>query len=241
MFTALIAAPPVHVKVPNRRKGSEMASMARTWVLATLVWMGLLATSAHADRAGDFDFYVLALSWSPTYCEQEGADANPHQCNARKPFRFIVHGLWPQYERGYPSDCDVSNRRIDRQIAVGMEDIMPSHGLVFHQWRKHGTCSGLKPDAYFDLTREAFDKITIPKAFRTLNKRGKASPANVESAFRQINPGLDGDGIAVICDRGELDEVRICMTKDLEFRSCPAVDRTGCRLGSVSVPPPSSR
>ncbi|MEP1932686.1 MAG: ribonuclease T2 [Roseibium sp.] len=218
-----------------------MASTARTWVLAVSAWLCLFGASAQADRAGDFDFYVLALSWSPTYCKQEGVDANPHQCNARKPFRFIVHGLWPQYESGYPSDCDVSRRRIDRQIAVGMEDIMPSHGLVFHQWRKHGTCSGLEPDDYFDLTRDAFEKITIPKAFRNLTKRGKAPPAKVESAFSQTNPGLESDGIAVICDRGELEEVRICLTKNLEFRSCPAVDRSGCRLGSVSVPPPATR
>ena len=209
------------------------------------VCAGLLATifslPAEADQAGDFDFYVLSLSWSPTYCKQEGADANPHQCDVAQPFRFVVHGLWPQYERGFPESCTSAQQRIDRQIAVGMEDIMPSHSLVFHEWRKHGTCSGLSPEDYFGLTRRAYEKITIPGAFRTLAKPGKAAPETVEKAFRLANPGLSEDGIAVTCDRGELEEVRVCFTRDLDFRSCREVDRSGCRAGSLSVPPPRVR
>lgn len=210
-------------------------------VVCTLLLTALFSLPARADTAGDFDFYVLSLSWSPTYCKQEGPDASPHQCDVAKPFRFIVHGLWPQYERGYPQSCPGVPQRIDRDIAVSMEDIMPSHNLVFHEWRKHGTCSGLSAEDYFALTREAFEKITIPGAFRTLNKRGKAAPATVEKAFRLANPGLTESGMAVICDRGELEEIRICLTKDLDFRSCQAVDRSGCRAGKLSVPPPGAR
>lgn len=209
--------------------------------LLSAIALVVLSSNAFADQPGKFDFYVLALSWSPTYCKQQGDNANPHQCDARRPFRFIVHGLWPQYERGYPASCRGVQQRIDRDIAVDMEDIMPSHGLVFHQWRKHGTCSGLEPEAYFDLTRAAFEKVTIPAAFATLDKRGKAAPATVEKAFRLANPGLKDSGMAVTCERGELEEVRICLTKDLEFRACPSVDRTGCKIGSLSVPPPKSR
>ncbi|WP_298812409.1 ribonuclease T [uncultured Roseibium sp.] len=205
---------------------------------ACLMAASLQSVSSLADQPGDFDFYVLALSWSPTYCKQEGEDANPHQCDVRNPFRFVVHGLWPQYENGYPSSCPGVRQRIDRKIAVEMEDIMPSHGLVFHQWRKHGTCSGLEPEDYFGLTREAYEKITIPGAFEKLNKRGKAAPATVEKAFRLANPGLKEDGMAVTCSRGEFEEIRICLTKDLAFRSCAAVDRRGCRSGNLSVPAP---
>ncbi|MCV0424499.1 MAG: ribonuclease T2 [Roseibium sp.] len=218
-----------------------MALFSRAWSLAACLIIGLVSGSASADTPGEFDFYVLSLSWSPTYCKQKGDDANPHQCSGQEPFRFIVHGLWPQYERGYPANCPGVSQRIDRQIAVDMEDIMPSHGLVFHQWRKHGTCSGLDPEDYFDLTREAFEKITIPGAFKTLNKRGKASPDTVEKAFRVSNPGLLADGMAVICENGELEEVRICLTKDLDFRSCDNVDRSACRINSLSVPPPRTR
>ncbi|MEP4273664.1 MAG: ribonuclease T [Roseibium sp.] len=201
----------------------------------------LLGQPARSDEAGDFDFYVLALSWSPTYCKQEGQNASRHQCDVSNAFRFVVHGLWPQYERGYPESCPGAPQRIDRRIAVSMEDIMPSHNLVFHQWRKHGTCSGLPPEEYFDLTRRAYEKITVPGVFRTLDKPGKSAPATVEKAFRLANSGLREDGMAVTCDRGELEEVRICLTRDLEFRACREVARTGCRSGKLTVPPPRPR
>ncbi|QDG76496.1 ribonuclease T [Labrenzia sp. PHM005] len=209
--------------------------------LTAVLLTALFAPAASADTPGDFDFYVLALSWSPAYCKQAGSDANPHQCKSANPFRFIVHGLWPQYERGYPESCDATRRRIDRQIAFDMDDIMPSHGLIFHQWRKHGTCSGLEPEDYFDLTRQAYQKVSIPKAFRTLSKRGQAAPQAIENAFKSVNPGLSNDAISIVCDRGELEEIRICMTKDLEFRSCQSVDRSGCRSGKLTVSPPAAR
>ncbi|WP_305987282.1 ribonuclease T [Roseibium sp. MMSF_3544] len=217
-----------------------MAFCSRVVGLVAFLLSALSAVPSSADQPGEFDFYVLALSWSPTYCKQEGADANRHQCDIRKPFRFVVHGLWPQYERGYPQSCD-GPRRIEKRIAIDMEDIMPSHGLVFHQWRKHGTCSGLEPDEYFDLTREAFERVAIPGAFAKLDKRSKAAPETVEKAFRLANPGLENDAMAVTCSRGELEEVRICLTKDLEFRSCENLDRSGCRADSLSVPPPLPR
>jgi len=217
----------------------RLAKLLRS--LAAAAMAALYIPGVLADTPGDFDFYVLALSWSPAYCSTAGPDASPQQCNSQTPFRFIVHGLWPQYERGYPQSCRTSQRRIDRQIAVGMEDIMPSHGLVFHQWRKHGTCSGLEPDAYFDLTRQAYEKLKIPNAFKVINKPGKAAPDKIEAAFTSINPGLTTDGLAVVCSHGELEEVRICLTKDLEYRSCPSVDRSGCRTGTLTVSPPAPR
>lgn len=216
----------------NIQPGAIRAAMV---LFAGLACPGLTAAAEPGDF--DFDFYVLSLSWSPTYCKQEGQHANPHQCDVSAPHRFVVHGLWPQYEKGYPDSCR-GPQRIGKQIAIGMEDIMPSHGLVFHQWRKHGTCSGLSPQAYFDLTRKAFDKIRIPGAFTSLTKRAKAAPETVEKAFRLANPGLTNAAMAVTCSKGELDEVRICLTKDLGFRSCKTVDRSGCRATSLSVPPP---
>ena len=218
-----------------------MALNRRTLTVCAGLLAAMFSLPAQAGKAGDFDFYVLSLSWSPTYCKQEGADANRHQCDVAQPFRFVVHGLWPQYERGFPESCKSAQQRIDRQIAVGMEDIMPSHSLVFHEWRKHGTCSGLAPEDYFRLTRRAYGKITIPGAFRTLTKHGKAAPETVEKAFRLANPGLSPDGIAVTCDRGDLEEVRICFTRELEFRSCHEVDRSGCRAGTLTVPSPLAR
>ncbi|PVB60288.1 ribonuclease T2 [Labrenzia sp. 011] len=218
-----------------------MAFPSRTWLLSACLLAGFMSAPALADQPGKFDFYVLSLSWSPTYCKQEGDEANPHQCDVSDPYRFVVHGLWPQYEQGYPQSCPGMPQRIDRRIAVDMEDIMPSHSLVFYQWRKHGTCSGLDPEDYFSLTRQAFEKIAIPGVFEKLEKRGKAAPATVEKAFRLANPGLKEEGMAVTCDQGELEDVRICLTKDLAFRACPDVDRSGCRSSTLAVPPPAGR
>lgn len=187
------------------------------------------------DRAGDFDFYVLSLSWSPSYCERAG-DRDRLQCAGEKPFAFVVHGLWPQYERGSPSDCRVTGREPTRAQVDGMLDVMPSPGLVRHQWRKHGACSGLNPPDYFRTVRDALDKVTIPEPFRAAGDDRETSPAEVERAFLDANPGLRPAMVAVTCRDGSLQEVRICMTRDLAFRPCAEVDRRSCRASRISAP-----
>lgn len=186
---------------------------------------------------GEFDFYVLALSWSPSYCESAGQRADPSQCRAQKPLRFVVHGFWPQYDRGFPADCAYNAPRVPEQTIRELRELMPSRGLVIYQWRKHGTCSGLSPDKYFALMRQAFDKVKIPPQFSQATRSQTVSPPEIENAFRTANPGLNADMIAVTCDRRNLREVRICMSKDLQFRSCPQVDRQACRNPRVSLPP----
>ena len=97
----------------------------------------------HQNAPGQFDFYVLALSWSPSYCEaahERAPDRAPDQQCAGRPFSFVVHGLWPQYERGFPSFCQVPAPRLTRRIVGSMLDLMPSPRLIFHEWDRHGTC-----------------------------------------------------------------------------------------------------
>ncbi len=198
---------------------------------------GLAFPAAARDRAGDFDFYVLSLSWSPTYCETDGRD-NRLQCGAGRPYAFVVHGLWPQYERGWPRACPTKERTwLSRKEVAPLTDIMPSPDLIFHEWREHGTCSGLTPNAYFALVRKARERVTIPPAFAHIDRPVTVEPSAVEAAFRKANPGLDASEIAVTCSRNRLSEVRLCLTKDLEFRSCPQVDRNGCRRKRIVMPP----
>jgi len=205
--------------------------------LLALVAVSLPAKAQQYGEPGQFDFYVLALSWSPSYCDSAGNRADPAQCRAQKPLSFIVHGFWPQYDKGFPADCAYNAPRVSEQTIRGLRDVMPSRGLVIHQWRKHGTCSGLSPDQYFALTRKAFEKIKIPTQFREATKWQTVSPPEVENAFRASNPGLDDDMISVTCDRRNLREVRICLSKELEFRKCPQVDRQACRNPRVALPP----
>nr|WP_155905253.1 ribonuclease T2 [Methylopila sp. M107] len=192
-------------------------------------------------RAGDFDFYVLALSWSPTYCANKGDRPDGAQCGGNKSFAFVTHGLWPQYERGFPSDCFVTGRNPTRAQVDELLDIMPSPGLIRYQWRKHGTCSGLDPRGYFEQVRAAYEKVVIPTEFQQATDQRDVSPAEVERAFVDANRGMKPSGVAVSCVRGDLQEVRICLSKDLEFRPCAEVDRRACRASRVSLPAAGTR
>lgn len=193
-------------------------------------------------EAGDFDFYVLALSWSPSYCAVEGANANPQQCDGDEAHGFIVHGLWPQYEKSYPEYCRSHGPdRVPDSLVRSMLDIMPSAGLIGHQWRKHGTCSGFGQTDYFALVRAARERVSVPSAFADLAAAHKAEPERMETRFIDANPGLDPDEIAVTCGEGYLREVRICMTRELAFRACPEIDEKACRLPETLMPAPRAR
>ena len=193
--------------------------------------------SAPLPAGSGFDFYVLALSWSPSYCAAEGPKANHQQCDSGRRYGFVVHGLWPQYERGYPQDCDTSQTRdVPYAVARQLSDIMPSTGLVTYEWRKHGTCSGLTQKDYFSVMRQAVNRVAIPPAYRQPTTRPAFDPQVVERAFLSANPGMKADGIALTCDRDYLREVRICLTRDLSFRSCPEVERSSCRKPAVEMP-----
>lgn len=209
--------------------------MLRRVRLALALAAACVTSPAAADRPGDFDFYVLSLSWSPSYCEAEG-DRDDPECSGRRPFAFTVHGLWPQYESGWPEFCDVRDRPRERDVQA-VDDLMPSDGLVRHQWRKHGSCTGLSVADYFALLRRAREAVTIPPALRRLDRHVMVDPDQVEGAFRLANPTVPAAGIAVTCDQRRLREVRICLTRDLSFRACPEVDRNACRRDRVVMPP----
>ncbi|MGC4025299.1 MAG: ribonuclease T [Mesorhizobium sp.] len=196
------------------------------------------ALASDQRRPGDFDFYVLSLSWSPSYCLEEGDDANSQQCSTNRPYGFIVHGLWPQYERGYPRECYTSQRRVPDSIVDAMQDIMPSGSLVGHQWRMHGSCSGLSQRDYFRAVRKAYGSLSIPKQFQSVRQGDQVGAYDIERAFMSANPGLPEDGISVACGKNLLREVRICMTRDLKFRTCGELERKACRANSLQVPRP---
>jgi ribonuclease T2 len=196
---------------------------------------GQTEPAADPGPKGDFDFYVLALSWSPSYCAEKGGAADAQQCGLAKKLGFTVHGLWPQFERGAPQDCGAG--KVDREILTEIQDIMPSDGLARHEWQKHGTCSGLNQRAYFITMKEAVRRVAIPDAFKQVVSARNVTPSAVEAAFLQANPGMSPKGFAAVCGGGYLSEVRICMTKDLNFRECAEVDKRACRANTVDMPP----
>lgn len=193
-------------------------------------------TEAEPPGSG-FDFYVLALSWSPSYCQSKGASADPQQCNIQRPLAFVVHGLWPQNERGAPADCQAGEAQyIDRSVFETVKDIMPSLSLARHEWKKHGACSGLSQSQYFNTIVSAAASVVMPEMFRSAPSGRELAPSEVENAFIQANSKMTSKGFAPICKNGNLTEVRICLTKDLQFRECPQVDRNSCRQRTVHMP-----
>jgi ribonuclease T2 len=199
-----------------------------------------VAQDRRQNEPGQFDFYVLSLSWSPSYCEasrERAPNRSPGpQCGPR-PFSFVVHGLWPQYERGFPEFCQVPAPRLDRNIVSSMLDLMPSPRLVFNEWDKHGTCSGLNARGYFETLRKARAVTKIPSEYIEVQEPLMVAPGEVEEAFIKANPGMTPQSIAVNCDHKRLSEVRICLTKDFQFRDCAEIDRRACRRDKVMMPP----
>ena len=191
-----------------------------------------------SSNTGNFDFYVLSLSWSSGFCATAGAGRNSDQCQTGAGLGFVVHGLWPQFEHGFPSDCDPGNRSLPRQALDIAKGLFPDEGLARYEWRKHGTCSGRAPVDYFNDVRNAREQVKIPDTFERVSEQTRTAPAAVIRAFEAANSRLRPGMRAVGCTRGVLQEVRICFSKDLrDFRPCPEVVRDSCRSGNISVPP----
>ena len=217
-------------------------SISRLLISLALVIVFAGAGSAQDRRQnapGEFDFYVLALSWSPSFCETaaERGNSGRSQVQCGRPYSFVVHGLWPQYERGFPEYCQRPAPRLDRNIMTSMLDLMPAPGLIFNEWDKHGTCSGLGARAYFESIRKARAAVKIPEEFLQLSEEKTLAPGDLEAAFIKINPGLSSSAISVTCTSRRLSEVRICLSKDMQFRACDEIDRRACRRDEVVMPP----
>jgi ribonuclease T2 len=211
---------------------------------ALLIWLLVPLAASAQDAAsgapGQFDFYVLSLSWSPSFCaaaaERGSGGGNARQCGVR-PYAFVVHGLWPQYAKGFPEYCQDPAPRLDHRIVAALLDLMPAPHLIYNEWDKHGTCSGLSAQAYFDTVRRARAAVNVPPDYSEPKAVLAVTPHDVTSAFIKANPGLPSDGVAVECSGKWLSEVRVCLTKDLKFRGCPDVARRSCRRDQVVMPP----
>ena len=196
---------------------------------------------AKQERAGEFDYYALALSWSPTFCRSPAGQRSPAQCSPGRRYAFVVHGLWPQFEKGWPSFCRAPERWVNNRQIRDMFDIMPSKGLIIHQWKKHGSCSGLSQDGYFSLTRELFATIRVPARYLSPTDPVEISPRQLVTDFLKTNRDLKADMVSVQCgnSRGtaNLRELRICFNRKGELAACGINERRQCRAETLILPP----
>lgn len=183
--------------------------------------------------AGVFDYYLLTLSWSPTFCLTHREN---EQCSG-KGYGFVLHGLWPQYANGgWPQSCPPLVPLSQAERAKGLT-LFPARSLLEHEWKKHGTCSGLGASGYLDAADKAVGAVRIPEQLQPFSTTIYFEAREIARLFRQSNPGIPANGIAIICNGPELSEVRVCMDKDLAFGACGKGVRNQCRSGEIRVPP----
>ena len=200
--------------------------MRFVWAMVAVV---LLAGRVAAGSG--FDHYLLAVSWTPAWCEAEGDARGDARCAAGADAGWLVHGLWPQHApEGWPEFCSTAAADPSRAQTRAMTDIMGSSGLAWHQWRKHGRCSGLNAAAYFAKTRAAFARLAFPEP-------EAASVEGLSQALQAANPDLRDDSFIVTCRGGTLAEVRVCLTPWLEPRACNADVVARACSGAISAPP----
>ena len=180
-------------------------------------------TPAAQAAALPFDYWLLSLSWSPQFCRDNAGDS---QC--RGGYAFVVHGLWPQNEVGYPRDCGSADP-VSREWVERMLPLMPSRKLIQHEWRTHGVCSTPSMDDYFMTVERADRKIVIPQVYREPKDYISTTPDEIKRNFLADNPGLTADKIALQCSGRYLKEVRICYDKNFQFRSCGSDVDDRCR------------
>lgn len=215
-------------------------------IVCILLMSGAGGAAAWArNEAGDFNYYMLVLSWSPTYCDtqrEHGQDGG-QQCSGLRPYAFVLHGLWPQYENGWPENCPAHARPwVANDLITRMLDVMPSRTLVIHEYKKHGICTGLSPEAYFDTARKLYEGIKIPQRYMGLQETLTVSPSELRQDFLSANSGLQSEAVALSCSREKLRDIRVCFSRELKPRPCGSSEtrRSACPADKVVLPPSRS-
>jgi ribonuclease T2 len=176
-----------------------------------------------------FDYYLLNLSWSPEFCH-----GHPSDIECARHSTFVLHGLWPQNADGsYPQNCSNSPGPSDPSKYA---DIYPNPGLLKHEWKTHGTCSGLSPDAFFTAARQAFQSVAVPPTLANLNHQISLPPAQILALVSQSNPTLTQQNLALSCGNNYLTAVEVCLDKTLRPTPCGPI--RSCQANSVKIPPP---
>jgi ribonuclease T2 len=215
----------------------------RTSLILILALAVLAGSDSHGyvrGKPGEFDYYALVLGWAPTYCRGEGKLRHDAECDAHVPHAFVLHGLWPQYAKGWPEDCPTGTHRwVPNSVIEDMRDLMPNKNLVIHEYRVHGTCSGLDPVQFFGVARELYERINVPDAFRAPTAPSSLSADEIEREFIAANPWLKPDMMAVSCRGPNLLDIRVCFGRDLFPQACGANEdeKRLCPASTIVVPP----
>jgi ribonuclease T2 len=218
----------------------RICKLSRVILIIAVLFSLAIGVHAKQRQAGVFDYFVLALSWSPSYCASDAGQRDDSQCAPGRRFAFVVHGLWPQYNQGWPQSCKTDENWVTKENIDAMMPIMPSKKLIIHEWKKHGTCSGVSQSEYFRATRLLFEKIKVPARYLSPNADVLTTPEQLVTDFVKTNKNLNADMLSVQCgnaqDRARLSELRVCLDKRGNFGRCGANEARSCRAKQLVMP-----
>ena len=214
--------------------------------IGALLAFGSVATIAVEARAkkhsqkhkpSSFAYYMLVLSYAPDFCAEPGGNKDPRECGSGRHIGFVVHGLWPQGETGRgPENCG-SARPVSQDIVSMTLGYIPTPSLIQHEWSAHGTCSWLDAASYFALLRKARDSVKMPVELNRPDRQVQFSQTDIQSKIASANASFDRDSFRVSCYRDNtLQEVRVCLGKDLSPRAC-AASAGQCPASTLTLQP----
>lgn len=182
-------------------------------------------------KAEGFDYYTLAVTLTPAFCDLNPAKRNSAQCRERMP--VSVHGLWPERLRGRaPEYCAGESFSVGQRNEQVLRRIMPDASLRRYQWEKHGRCSGLTADHYFTILAREFDELKWPERFRARGRDVDVERNVLVAELMRLNPGMQEKGIVLRCSGGGrpplLTEVRVCLSPQGATAACAANFRPNC-------------
>src|ERR1700730_7483092 len=187
------------------------------------------AFAAQPSATQNFDYYLLNLSWSPEFCH-----SHPNATECSQHSASVLHGLWPQENNGtYAQNCSSDPGPRD---PAAYSDIYPDPGLLVHEWRTHGACSGLSPDAFFTLARDAFHSVAIPPTLSHLDHQISMPPSQILDLFTAANPSIPGSSLALSCGNNYLTASEVCLNKSAQPTPCGPI--RSCRANTVRITPP---
>jgi ribonuclease T2 len=220
-------------------KSPRSSLLLQACALALLMLTAGLSYARHHHKqnsdaqSGQFDYYLLSLSWAPTYCLTHGDDGA--ECS-NKGYGFVLHGLWPQYDGGgYPENC-ATQFELTSQAAAKGRTIYPSEHLMSHEWQTHGTCSGVSALDYFSTADRATAAVNVPATFNAPRDDQTLTAPQIIELFHRANPQMPEGSMAVACSRATMSEIRVCLTKDLAVRACGKGVRNSCPKVALRLP-----
>lgn len=183
---------------------------------------------------GQFDLYLLTVSWEPGYC---ATSAGKGTAECKNPPRFALHGLWPENTNGtYPAFCvPAAPGPSDPSV---FQDLYPDPSFLLSEWNKHGVCSGTSADTYFTNARQALQSLSLPPTLTGDQVPPSLTPEALLQLFATANPGKPPDAFRLSCGSNHFSAIQMCVDKTMQPVSCAQIKT--CGATSVVIDPPTN-